>query len=174
VVLLICKKESVRIFWDNIDRIGASNYEPTYQDILYSRVRTSGIVEINFTMHDLIGRIIDVGGQRTERRKWLHCFEDITSVIFCVAASEYNLTLLEDNSVNRMKESLVLFDEVCNSTHLRSHPVIFFLNKIDLFTEKIKTIDLKICFDDYDGGLNFDLATKFIENKFRYYYGIYF
>jgi hypothetical protein len=42
-------------------------------------------------------RLVDVGGQRSERKKWLHCFEDVTAILFCVALSEYDLVLIEDN-----------------------------------------------------------------------------
>lgn len=39
--------------------------------------------------------MFDVGGQRSERKKWIHCFEAVTSIIFCVALSEYDQGLLE-------------------------------------------------------------------------------
>ena len=41
--------------------------------------------------------MMDVGGQRSERKKWIHCFADVTAIIFCVALSEYDLVLAEDN-----------------------------------------------------------------------------
>lgn len=45
-------------------------------------------------------RMVDVGGQRSERRKWIHCFENVTSIIFLVALSEYDQILFEsDNEV---------------------------------------------------------------------------
>lgn len=47
----------------------------------------------------LILRLIDVGGQRSQRRKWLHYFEFVTGILFCVALSEYDLVLAEDNQV---------------------------------------------------------------------------
>jgi guanine nucleotide-binding protein subunit alpha len=31
--------------------------------------------------------MFDVGGQRSERKKWIHCFEGVTAIIFCVALS---------------------------------------------------------------------------------------
>ena len=45
----------------------------------------------------------------------IHCFEDVTAIIFCVALSEYDQVLYEDESTNRMHESLRLFDSICNN-----------------------------------------------------------
>lgn len=42
--------------------------------------------------------MFDVGGQRSERKKWIHCFENVTSIIFCVALSEYDQVLLEETT----------------------------------------------------------------------------
>lgn len=41
-------------------------------------------------------RIFDVGGQRSERKKWIHCFEGVTAVLFIVALSGYDCCLVED------------------------------------------------------------------------------
>ena len=46
--------------------------------------------------------MFDVGGQRSERKKWIHCFENVTSIIFCVALSEYDQVLLEESSQVKM------------------------------------------------------------------------
>ena len=46
-------------------------------------------------------RMFDVGGQRSERKKWIHCFEGVTAIIFCVALSGYDLVLAEDEEMNR-------------------------------------------------------------------------
>jgi hypothetical protein len=46
--------------------------------------------------------MVDVGGQRSERRKWIHCFENVTSIMFLAALSEYDQVLVEsDNEVKR-------------------------------------------------------------------------
>lgn len=39
--------------------------------------------------------MVDVGGQKSERRKWIHCFENVTSIIYLVALSEYDQVLYE-------------------------------------------------------------------------------
>lgn len=47
----------------------------------------------------LCHRMFDVGGQRSERKKWIHCFEGVTAIIFCVALSAYDLVLAEDEEM---------------------------------------------------------------------------
>ena len=95
--------------------------------------------------------MVDVGGQRNERKKWIHCFEGVTAVIFFVDTAAYNLTLLEDSRVNRLLESLALFEEICNCKYFTETPMILFLNKSDLLAKKIAKIDLGEFFDDYKG-----------------------
>jgi hypothetical protein len=65
-----------------------------------------------------------------------------------------------------MHESLLLFDEICNSTWFFATAIILFLNKEDLFREKISKVDLRVCFPNYDGGANYELAGKFIQARF--------
>lgn len=86
-------------YFDSIDRIGDVNYIPTDQDVLRSRVKTTGITETTFVIGDLTYRMFDVGGQRSERKKWIHCFENVTAIIFLVAISEYDQVLIEDETV---------------------------------------------------------------------------
>jgi GTPase SAR1 family protein len=112
--------------------------------------------------------MVDVGGQRSERTKWIYCFEDVTAILFFISLSEYNLTLFEDTTVNRMQESLKLFDEIVNAKWFVDTPVILFLNKSDLFREKIAqpSQKLSLTFPDYQGENTFDDAVEFIRNKF--------
>ena len=51
-------------------------------------------------------RLFDVGGQRSERKKWIHCFEDVTAIIFCVAMSEYDQVLHEDETTVSQKSTI--------------------------------------------------------------------
>lgn len=86
-------------YFDSIDRIAAPDYLPTDQDVLRSRVKTTGITETTFHIGDLTYRMFDVGGQRSERKKWIHCFENVTAIVFLVAISEYDQVLVEDETV---------------------------------------------------------------------------
>jgi len=158
--------DSTQYYFENIQRIAASNYIPSEQDVLRSRVKTTGVLETVFEVEEIIFRLVDVGGQRSERRKWIHCFEDVTAIIFCVAISEYDLKLYEDNETNRMHESLQLFKELCNTRWFQQTAFILFLNKKDIFEEKIKRVPLTVCFPDYNGPQTFDAASTFVKERF--------
>ena len=108
-------------YFDNIARIAQHDYMPNDQDVLRSRVKTTGITETTFIIGELTYRMFDVGGQRSERKKWIHCFENVTTILFLVAISEYDQLLFEDETVNRMQEALTLFDSICNSRWLLKH-----------------------------------------------------
>uniref|UniRef100_W5KB93 Guanine nucleotide binding protein (G protein) alpha v1 n=1 Tax=Astyanax mexicanus TaxID=7994 RepID=W5KB93_ASTMX len=129
--------DSALYFFENMPRIVAADYVPTEMDVLRVRIRTTGVIETQFKVKHLVFRLYDVGGQRTERRKWISCFEDVRAVLFVVALSGYDMTLVEDPSMNRLQESLKLFSSICNNVFFRSTSMILFMNKIDLFQEKI-------------------------------------
>jgi len=158
--------DSTQYYFENIQRIAAPNYIPSEQDVLRSRVKTTGVLETVFEVEEIIFRLVDVGGQRSERRKWIHCFEDVTAIIFCVAISEYDLKLYEDNETNRMHESLQLFKELCNTKWFQQTAFILFLNKKDIFEEKIKRVPLTVCFPDYNGPQTFESASTFVKERF--------
>ena len=82
-----------------MERLTLKDYVPTQDDVLRTRVKTTGIVEINFAYKSLGFKMFDVGGQRSERKKWIHCFEGVTAIIFCVALSAYDLVLAEDEEM---------------------------------------------------------------------------
>jgi len=110
--------------------------------------------------------MVDVGGQRNERKKWIHCFADVTAIIFVVALSEYDLYLEEKSDVLRMTESLKLFGDIINNVWFKDTPIVLLLNKKDLFEEKIKEQDLSICFPEYTGGNDYQKGVDFIKQKF--------
>ncbi|KAK9763066.1 guanine nucleotide-binding protein subunit alpha [Basidiobolus ranarum] len=159
--------DSARYYFDSIERIGQPNYIPNDQDVLRSRVKTTGMTETVFTMGEMTYRMLDVGGQRSERKKWIHCFENVTAIVFMVAISEYDQNLIEDDTVNRMQEALTLFDSICNSRWFTKTSVILFLNKIDLFKEKLISSPMSDYFLDYDGGEDYDKGCEFIASCFK-------
>uniref|UniRef100_A0AAY4AYP9 Guanine nucleotide-binding protein G(i) subunit alpha-1 n=1 Tax=Denticeps clupeoides TaxID=299321 RepID=A0AAY4AYP9_9TELE len=148
-------------------RIASGSYIPTQQDVLRTRVKTTGIVETHFTFKDLHFKMFDVGGQRSERKKWIHCFEGVTAIIFCVSLSDYDLVLAEDEEMNRMHESMKLFDSICNNKWFTDTSIILFLNKKDLFEEKIKRSPLTICYPEYSGANTYEEAAAYIQCQFE-------
>ncbi|KAH8556852.1 guanine nucleotide binding protein alpha subunit [Umbelopsis sp. PMI_123] len=158
--------DSAQYYFDAIDRISHPQYTPSDQDVLRSRVKTTGITETTFIIGDLTYRMFDVGGQRSERKKWIHCFENVTAIIFLVAISEYDQVLIEDETVNRMQEALTLFDSICNSRWFVKTSIILFLNKIDRFAEKLPVSPLADYFPDYRGGNNYEAACDYLLNRF--------
>lgn len=159
--------DSASYYLNSIDRISLSGYIPTQDDVLRTRVKTTGIVETHFTYKDLHFKMFDVGGQRSERKKWIHCFESVTAIIFCVALSEYDMVLAEDDEMNRMIESMKLFDSICNNKWFVNTSIILFLNKKDLFEEKIRRSPLTLCFPDYPGPNTYEEAAAFIQQQFE-------
>jgi guanine nucleotide-binding protein G(o) subunit alpha len=159
--------DSAKYFLDALDRIGAADYLPTEQDLLRIRIKTTGVVEVKFDLKDLHFRVFDVGGQRSERRKWIHYFEDVTAIIFFAALSDYDLTMYEDETTNRMHDSLQLFDSIVNNKWFVKTSFILFLNKKDLFEEKIKCSPLTICFPEFKGPNEFNHAASFIYKKYE-------
>ncbi|KAJ3424763.1 guanine nucleotide-binding protein g(o) subunit alpha [Anaeramoeba flamelloides] len=158
--------DSCSYFFDALDRIGKKDYVPTNEDVLRARVRTTGLQEARFKIGKFEFLLCDVGGQRNERRKWIHVFDNITSVLFCTSLTGYSEVLREDFNTIRMVESINLFSEVCRSPHFKKASIILFLNKFDLFNEKIKTTHLNTFFQDYQGNNESEEAITYITDKF--------
>ncbi|XP_039748186.1 guanine nucleotide-binding protein G(f) subunit alpha [Pararge aegeria] len=137
--------DSAEYFLDRLDLIAKTDYMPSDADILRCRQKTTGIQKIEFkvkvpkSMHGGFQEfwMFDVGGQRGERKKWIQVFEGIHAIWFMVACSDFDQTLREDNTQNRLKESLILFEDVWHSRFLIEAGLIVFLNKQDILESKI-------------------------------------
>ncbi|KAM3863655.1 guanine nucleotide-binding protein G(o) subunit alpha-like [Diretmus argenteus] len=130
--------DSALYFFENMSRIIAPNYVPTATDVLRVRVRTCGIIETQFQVDEMVFRMYDVGAQRSEKRKWLSCFDCVQAVVFVVALSSYDMPTMDDLSTKRLQESLELFTSICTNTVFTNTSLILFMNKTDLFWEKIQ------------------------------------
>jgi len=159
--------DSTRYYLTDLDRIQEEDYLPTQQDILRVRIPTTGIIEYPFDLDQIMFRMVDVGGQRSERRKWIHCFENVTSIMFLVALSEYDQVLVEAGNENRMEESKALFRTIITYPWFTNSSVILFLNKKDLLEEKIMTSNLADYFPSFEGPpQNHEAAKEFILGMF--------
>ncbi|RWS20961.1 guanine nucleotide-binding protein G(o) subunit alpha-like protein, partial [Leptotrombidium deliense] len=154
-------------FPDDANRLEKSDCVPTENDILCHRVNTRAVVEVHFSFRNLNFKLFDVSGQRSERKKWIHCFEDVTAIIFCVSMSQYDQVLHGDETTNRMQESLKLFDSICNNKWFKNTSIVLFLNNKDVFEEKMKNSPLTICFPEYTGTPEFTEAAAYIQSQFE-------
>jgi len=158
--------DSAPYFLENAQRLASEDYLPTDEDILRARTMTSGIVVVPFQSKDLKFELVDVGGQRSERKKWIQCFDNVTAVLFIISLSDFNQVLYEDNLTNRMRESEKLFGEILNCIFFRQTPFIVFFNKVDLFKEKLKFSKLSDYLPEYSGTQDYSEALRFLKRKY--------
>lgn len=161
---------------ERIQTIGAADYCPTQDDCCRTRTKTTGIcnTSFNITKGNSVHKFVmyDVGGQRCERKKWIHCFENVTAIIFVASLSGYNQIIIEyddddqPREVNRMDESLNLFEDIVNSNWFKNTATILFLNKEDLFKELLPQVPLCDYFPDYVGDNSFEDATDWIKRLY--------
>ncbi|CAH1783763.1 unnamed protein product [Owenia fusiformis] len=153
-------------FLDNIERVVSKGYIPTLQDILYIRKPTTGVQEHTFHVNGLNYRVIDVAGQRSQRKKWIHFFDGVTAVIFFASLSGFNEALEEEHSINNLRDSLITFQDLSTNSFLEKTDFILFLNKEDLFKEKMQTVQLKDTFSEFKGENTPEAGLSFIKQEF--------
>ncbi|KAJ7508313.1 G-protein alpha subunit [Mycena galericulata] len=158
--------DSAAYFISAIQRLADPEYTPTEEDVLRARAQSTSITETRFNVGGFSIRMFDVGGQRSERRKWIHCFESVTSIIFCTALSEYDQVLLDEKGQTRLRTSLTLFDTILTSRCFPRTPIILFLNKVDVFAGKLRRVPLERYLPEYTGGPDINQAAKCILWRF--------
>jgi guanine nucleotide-binding protein subunit alpha len=160
--------DNLGYFFIDLDRLFNRDFIPTDQDVLRARLRTTGITETHFDLGSLQYRMFDVGGQRSERKKWIHCFENVNALLFLVAISGYDQCLAEDKDGNQMQEALMLWESIANSHWFKNSALILFLNKIDLFKAKLTTSPItKFGFSDFQGDTtSWQQTSKYFMDKF--------
>jgi len=157
-------------FLDTLDRIASKTFKPTQQDVLLARVKTTQVVMERYRIDGIDFEMYDVGGQRSERRKWIDCFDSVDAVIFVAALSEYDQNLAESKRTNRMVEALELFRSICNNRAFANTSVMLFLNKKDIFEEKLQYSDIasQRPFADYGGPpKDFNNGVLYFIEKFK-------
>ena len=174
-----------------------------------------GVIEQKSEIKKTMFHVFDISGQKSERRKWIHCFDMVTAVIFVASLSCYDevnhyddyvdftnplvvnhfirkvhidehvpediqsliakfwgfgTVMSEDEENNSMVDSIDLFGSICHEESFKETAMILFLNKKNLFAEKIKTIPITECpyFQNYNGGpSDYDQTTGFIKAVFE-------
>jgi hypothetical protein len=145
------------------------DYVPINEDILFLRTVTQSISKTTIETKALKKlHIFDVSGLKGHRKAWLPYFDDCNVILYMVSLSSIDMTLLEDPTVNRMLDALVLFEQTSMNPMLQNCEFILFLNKKDLFAEKVATFKLSTIFPQYLGS-DYHLIeyTQFLRKKFK-------
>ncbi|ESO96094.1 hypothetical protein LOTGIDRAFT_54202, partial [Lottia gigantea] len=151
-------------FADNADRILDYSYVPNNQDILHARVNTNGLHETSFKFKGFEFTVFDVGGQKTDPRKWIHYFDNVSAMIYTVDISCYDN---RDADPNRLMQSLQLFRSVISHQIFEITTIILFLNKTDIFRSKIRHISLHSTFPEYNGtDFDYKESSRYIQLLF--------
>ena len=163
--------ETTPYFMTNIDKICAEGYVPDYNDIMMLHYRNTGIESSTYEVsEDVLFHVYDTGGQRSERKKWIHCYENLTMIIFVASLHHYDMVLYEDYDANAMVDSIELFEQIVNNQSFKGHDIILFLNKKDLFAEKIKTKPITECslLSEFNGDtMDYEETSKYIKDVFE-------
>jgi GTPase SAR1 family protein len=166
---------------DNVQRFASEDYVPERQDMVLSRRRTTGITEHTYVVDDSAFTIIDVGGQRSERRKWVQFFADVHCIVFFVSVIGFCKVLFEDRNTFQMKESLELFsstfrvpapqtgprvDNDWQDYVFETTPIHVVFNKLDMLAPCLEKYALSACFPAYKGPNAQASVLRFLQQTF--------
>ncbi|GMR45112.1 hypothetical protein PMAYCL1PPCAC_15307, partial [Pristionchus mayeri] len=178
--------DNAHYYFPKLATLLSPEYMPTSEDILHLRIPTTAVNEINFSFATSTIRLIDVGGQRTYRKKWIHCFDGVAAVLFVASMAAYDQALDEVDVMikpvlhkdllspahadkpklpNRLRDSAQLFGEMLRSTFLLASAFILFLNKKDLFAKKLPVHPLNKYISGYTGR-NTEQASEYLKEYF--------
>jgi signal recognition particle receptor subunit beta len=138
-------------FLDDLERITETNYKPTNQDILQVRHVTQSVSDTIFEIDGLKIHFYDVSGLKHHRKQWVPYFDNVTSILFVVALSSYDQTMAEDETVNRMADAIVLFEQIANHPLLSKPDLMIFFNKRDIYEKKVGKSWIQKYFPEYSG-----------------------
>ena len=135
--------ENIDFFFQNIDRILNNDYTPTNDDILMGRFRTIDVSKICF--HNIGANtnvaLYDIGGQRSERKKWKEAFESVNSIMFIISLNDFDRTIFEDNTIGRLQDSYELLQNILKTKQFENVNFYLIFNKYTLFKNKIENTD---------------------------------
>lgn len=104
---------------------------------------------------------------RSERKKWIHCFEKAYAVVFAVDIAAYDQVLFEDETANRSQEDLNLFQSIINSRWFTNTPFILLFTKMDKLEAKLEKSPIDNYYVDFEGaGTYVEDVKAYIEARF--------
>ncbi|EAY01455.1 G-protein alpha subunit, putative [Trichomonas vaginalis G3] len=161
--------ENFDYFLNNISQIAESNYVPSDLDILKARIRTTGNSDLKLMVEKVKLQLVDIGGQKNERKHWESCFSHLNYIIFVQALSEFDQVLFEDKVTSRVADSLAIWDMILSKPLLTELPIFLVFNKKDLFETKLKKCPdrFKTSFPEFNGDVNnIDECLEYVKTVF--------
>ncbi|KAJ3306062.1 hypothetical protein HDV03_000599 [Kappamyces sp. JEL0829] len=152
-------------------RIVNEGYVATNEDALKTRTITQSVTEYVFPlpMNSRNMHVYDVSGLQQHRKQWFSYFEDVHAVLFVASLSCYDQMMLEDERTNRMHDAIRTFELIGNNPLLQKPDIILFLNKSDLYKEKVKKVPIAAHFHgapDSKEDKAAEKGIKFFKTKF--------
>ncbi|KAJ1337134.1 hypothetical protein BSLG_006607 [Batrachochytrium salamandrivorans] len=162
-------QDTASYFLSRAEVFGKLGYVPTNEDILHIRAPTLAVSETVFKIGIHHYRLFDVGGQRGLRKQWAPFFDNCHSVLFVTSIAGYDQTLQEESEVkaNRLHDAIELFGGVVNNRLLARAEMLLFLNKKDVFEEKLKTLAFSKYFPRYAGANDPESIARYIAAMFK-------
>ncbi|KIM45073.1 hypothetical protein M413DRAFT_24337 [Hebeloma cylindrosporum] len=169
-------EDSPGFFLEDIGRIAALDYQPSDADIVRARLRTTGVQEHRFKLDRSNGTTVDwimydVAGTRSSRAAWIPYFHEITALIFLAPLSSFNERLAEDDRVNCLEDTFVLWRLLSANKILANVQLILFLNKTDLLRKKLEQgIRVKKYIPEFDKANDYDTVATWFRRVFKRIY----
>lgn len=156
-------------FLDAAPRVFSEGYQPTNEDLLGVRMKTTGVHECLFNLpkEGIELEFVDVGGQRSERRKWMNQFDSVHLVLYFSALDNYALQLSECTE-NRADDDLRLFTSLLVLVP-KKIPWIVFFTKVDLFPKTLEQVSFHDKYPEVpkEKATDKQYCTEYIQSQFR-------
>ena len=118
-------------------RLTADCYTPTEEDYVKFVQKTTGVVRRQYKYNDIPFVLLDVGGNRSERKKWPAVLKSCHALCYVISLAEFDEYCWEDPKTNRFKESMVTFQELLNGEHIKNKDLFVIFTNVDRFKQKI-------------------------------------
>lgn len=155
-------------YFESIERITGKDYVPTDEDVLKSRVKTTGITEVYFQPKPgLIWHVFDVGGVWSERKKWGCVFDRADCVIVTVDVTCFDRALFENETINRMQDSLNLFNGLINGRWFRETAFVLLFTNTAKLTQQLEHSPVKNYLTGFTGENMWGDYIPYITKRFE-------
>jgi hypothetical protein len=121
--------------------------------------------DLEFTHEGFAIRIHNAGDAKRDNVKRPCPNRDVKAIMFIINVADYDQTLSEESSRNRLQADFDLFDSVANTPGFKEMPIILFLNQVDEFKKKLGSIAMRDFFPDYMDGPDYASDVGYVVKK---------